>query len=125
LAAIYTLSPKPASRFASHFPHFIGKKGLFVNYLLFAFLCSFTFTVTFRFEWPSKCKTSHNMRSRIIIRFVIVALALAGTFLVLKAPASSDKNSSSNESLETTCQKQKSDRKMMWENLSHQFFSSF
>jgi hypothetical protein len=55
---------------------------------------------------------------------VIIAISLAGMFLLLRSSASSDKASSGKESLET-CQKQKKAGKMIWENLSHQFFSSF
>jgi hypothetical protein len=50
-----------------------------------------------------------------------VAISLAGMFFVLRSSASS-KPVSGQESMETC---QKSDGKMIWENLSHQFFSSF
>jgi hypothetical protein len=65
------------------------------------------------------------MRRKIIIRFVIVVLVLSGMFFVLRSPASSDKGSSSDESMECACKKQNDEGKMIWEDLSHQFFSSF
>lgn len=61
------------------------------------------------------------MRSRNTIRIVLVAISLAGMFFVLRSSASS-KPVSGKESMETC---QKSDGKMIWENLPRQFFSSF
>jgi len=53
---------------------------------------------------------------------VLVAISLAGMVFVLRSSASSGKPVSGKESMETC---QKSDGKMIWENLPRQFFSSF
>jgi hypothetical protein len=65
------------------------------------------------------------MRKRYIIRTLFLLLAVTATFLAFSAlkphPAAPD--SSCKESLEG-CPKQQNGGKMIWENLSHQFFST-
>jgi hypothetical protein len=63
------------------------------------------------------------MRNRTIIGALILVIALAGMLLAFR-PSSVQAGSHSNESMESSCQKEVKDSKMIWENLSHQFFST-
>jgi hypothetical protein len=65
-----------------------------------------------------------TMRRRKIIRIAMLAAVLTGAFLVLRsAPARGDK--SCKESMEQCCKKKDANKadKLIWENLSQQFFS--
>jgi hypothetical protein len=62
------------------------------------------------------------MRRGNIIRLIILALVLTGLFYALQSSATT-KSDSGKECMEA-CEKQGSG-KMIWENLPHQFFSSF
>jgi hypothetical protein len=65
------------------------------------------------------------MRKRNILKTLFLLLAITATFLafstMLDKPVAAD--STSKESLES-CPKQLDGGKMIWENLSHQFFST-
>jgi len=63
------------------------------------------------------------MRKGNILRLIILVLILTGAFFALQSSASS-KSNSGKECMEA-CEKQDGSGKMIWENLSHQFFSSF
>jgi hypothetical protein len=70
-----------------------------------------------------------NMSKRNIIRIAILAVVLAGAFLVLRSAASTGKNNpckQSKESMEQCSGKKNAGGadKMIWENLSQEFFSS-
>ncbi len=52
---------------------------------------------------------------------LILIIAIAGSFLVFQPSAQAE--SRSNEAKESSCPKEAKDSKMIWENLSHQFFS--
>jgi len=59
------------------------------------------------------------------IRLAILAVLLAGTFMVLHSKAPVAKADSCKESLDGCCKKEeKNSGGMIWENISHQFFSS-
>lgn len=64
------------------------------------------------------------MRNKTIIGTLILAITLAVTFLVFQSSMPAGKESSIKESMDKSCQKNENDGKMIWENLSHQFFSS-
>ncbi|MGZ8525457.1 MAG: hypothetical protein ACXWV1_13575 [Chitinophagaceae bacterium] len=64
------------------------------------------------------------MRNKTIIGTLILAFTLALAFLVFQSSVPAGKGSSIKESLDNSCQKKANDGKMIWENLSHQFFSS-
>jgi hypothetical protein len=65
------------------------------------------------------------MRKRNIIRTLFLLLAVTATFLafstILDKPVAAD--SACKESLES-CPKQQNGGKMIWENITHQFFST-
>jgi hypothetical protein len=66
------------------------------------------------------------MRRRNTIRIAMLAVVLAGAFLVLRSAASTGKNSPCKESMDQCCKKKnagEADRRI-WKNLSQQFFSS-
>jgi hypothetical protein len=70
-----------------------------------------------------------NMRKSNTIRIVILAVILAGAFVVLRSAASTGKSSAckgSKESMERCCKKKNAESadKTTWGNLSQQFFSS-
>jgi hypothetical protein len=61
------------------------------------------------------------MRNRTIIGALIITLVLVATLLIFQSPVRAGK--STNETMESSCRKE-TDGKMIWENLSQQFFSS-
>ncbi|MGN6294415.1 MAG: hypothetical protein ACTHMV_16825 [Chitinophagaceae bacterium] len=65
------------------------------------------------------------MRQKLTLKIVLLTIALTGTFLILRSssPAQPD-NTGTEESLDASCKKQESSG-VIWENISHQFFSSF
>jgi hypothetical protein len=65
-----------------------------------------------------------NMQKKAIIGTLILAFILAGIFLAFQSSGSNGKGSSTKESMDASCQKKDKDGKMIWENLSQQFFSS-
>jgi hypothetical protein len=65
-----------------------------------------------------------HMRNKTIIGTLLLALVLAGIVLVFQSSKRAGANSSNKESMDASCQKKGNDGKMIWENLSHQFFSS-
>jgi hypothetical protein len=67
------------------------------------------------------------MRQKLSFRVVVLSIAVAGTLLVLLAsrPANRSESGAEQESMENCAKKTESGNGMIWENLSHQFFSSF
>lgn len=63
------------------------------------------------------------MRNRTIIGTLILVVALAGMLLAFRSSPVQAGNRSE-ESIESSCQDKAKDNKMIWENLSHQFFST-
>jgi hypothetical protein len=69
--------------------------------------------------WP-------NMRLKHTIQlFFTIAIIIAATFLVLQSSTPASKNVPCKESMDASCSKKEGADKMIWENLSQQFFSSF
>ncbi|HEY6505478.1 MAG TPA: hypothetical protein VIZ28_16000 [Chitinophagaceae bacterium] len=66
------------------------------------------------------------MKNRNIIRSLLLAVIIAGSFLVLWAASPAKQHTPCKESMEGCCKKEKDNNsnKMTWETLSHQFFSS-
>ncbi|MEP7373332.1 MAG: hypothetical protein ABI675_08040 [Chitinophagaceae bacterium] len=64
------------------------------------------------------------MRKKTIIGTLLLAFTLAGIVLVFQSSKRAGTESSNKECLDASCQKKGNDGKMIWENLSHQFFSS-
>jgi hypothetical protein len=60
----------------------------------------------------------------MIIGTLILAFTLAGIVLVFQSSKAAVLDSSNKECMDASCQKKGNDGKMIWENLSHQFFSS-
>lgn len=69
-------------------------------------------------------RNQHHMRNKTIIGTLLLALILAGTVVLFQSSKRAGSDSSTRESLDASCQKKGNDGKMIWENLSHQFFSS-
>jgi hypothetical protein len=65
-----------------------------------------------------------HMQKKTIITTLLLTFTLAGIFLVFQSSGRAGMDSSNKESMDTSCQKKGNDGKMIWENLSHQFFSS-
>jgi hypothetical protein len=67
-----------------------------------------------------------KMRRRHTIRIAMLAIVLAGAFIVLRSAASASKSDSCKESIDECCKKKETGNpnKTTWENLSRQFFSS-
>ncbi|HKO81864.1 MAG TPA: hypothetical protein VJU78_15770 [Chitinophagaceae bacterium] len=66
------------------------------------------------------------MRLKHTIQLFLSVLAIAGAFLVLQSSTPTSKNAPCKESMDaSSCNKKESADKMIWENLSQQFFSSF
>lgn len=61
------------------------------------------------------------MRNRTIIGALIIILVLLAALLIFQSPVKAGKGPA--ETLESSCRKG-SDGKMIWENLSQQFFST-
>jgi hypothetical protein len=61
------------------------------------------------------------MQKRAIIGTLILIIAIAGSFLVFQSSIQAE--SPSKGPKESICPKQEKDGKMIWENLSQQFFS--
>ena len=61
------------------------------------------------------------MQKRAIIGTLILIIAIAGSFLVFQSSVQAE--SRSKGAKESSCPKEEKDSKMIWENLSHQFFS--
>jgi hypothetical protein len=64
------------------------------------------------------------MRQKLTLKIVLLTIALTGAFLVLRSSSPADKPDTGTESLDGSCKKQESSG-VIWENISHQFFSSF
>lgn len=56
----------------------------------------------------------------------MLAMVLTGAFLVLRSASPAGKNKPCKESMDQCCEKKQTDKadKVIWENLSQQFFSS-
>jgi hypothetical protein len=65
-----------------------------------------------------------KMQKKTIIGTLLLAFTLAGIVLVFQSSKHAGLDSSNKESMDASCQKKGNDGKMIWENLSHQFFSS-
>jgi len=65
------------------------------------------------------------MRLKHTIQLFFTVAAIAATFLVLQSSTPASKNVPCKESMDASCNKKESADKMIWENLSQQFFSSF
>jgi hypothetical protein len=67
------------------------------------------------------------MRNKSVIRIFIGAAVITGVFLLLHLSARGPINNTSTpckESMDACCQKGEGGTKMIWEDMSHQFFSS-
>lgn len=67
-------------------------------------------------------ETGQHMKKAIVLRTVLAIIAMAGLFLIVRARAA--RTESCKETMDA-CSKQENGSKMIWENLSEQFFSSF
>jgi hypothetical protein len=65
------------------------------------------------------------MRLKHTIQLFFTVAAIAATFLVLQSSTTTSKNVPCKESMDASCSKREGADKMIWENLSQQFFSSF
>ncbi|PZR23257.1 MAG: hypothetical protein DI535_24540 [Citrobacter freundii] len=69
------------------------------------------------------------MRQKLTSRTILLSIALAGACMVLFAaiPGNTSKANSGNEeeSMESCVKKDEKGGGVIWENISHQFFSSF
>jgi hypothetical protein len=65
------------------------------------------------------------MRKKLTIKFVLLTIALAGTFMVLRSSTPVSKVDTCRETLDESCKKHDKSGGVIWENISHQFFSSF
>ncbi|HKZ65286.1 MAG TPA: hypothetical protein VJ111_02970, partial [Chitinophagaceae bacterium] len=63
------------------------------------------------------------MRLKHTIPLFFLVAAIAVTFLVLQSSTPVSKDDSCKESMDASCNKKKAADKMIWENLSQQFFS--
>jgi len=65
------------------------------------------------------------MRQKLTLKIVLLTIALTGAFLILRSSSPASKpDDAGTESLDASCKKQESSG-VIWENISHQFFSSF
>ncbi|MBN8876590.1 MAG: hypothetical protein J0I32_03535 [Sphingobacteriales bacterium] len=64
------------------------------------------------------------MKQKLTLKIVLLTIALTGTFLILRSSSPAQPDSAGTESLDASCKKQESSG-VIWENISHQFFSSF
>jgi hypothetical protein len=64
------------------------------------------------------------MRLKPILQLFFTAAAIVAAFLVLQSSTPVSKNVPCKESMDASCNKKESADKMIWENLSQQFFSS-
>lgn len=71
-----------------------------------------------------KCSETMQMRQKLTLTIVLLTIALTGVFLILHSSASARPDNAGTESLDDSCKKQESSG-VIWENISHQFFSSF
>ena len=87
----------------------------------------FTFAVTFGWLLSSNVKMALNgrpiMRRKNIIGLVLITVAVAATLMVFASSSPVTTDSSCKEGLDEPVKKINSG-KMIWENLSHQFFST-
>jgi|GEM_PF-2187782 len=68
------------------------------------------------------------MRQKLTSRVVLLSIAIAGACLIALAsmPAVADKDSrNEEESMDNCTKKEEKGGGVIWENISHQFFSSF
>jgi len=65
-----------------------------------------------------------QMRNKTIIGTLLLSFTLAVIVLVFQSSKGAGMDSSNKESMDASCQKKGNDGKMIWENLSQQFFSS-
>lgn len=65
-----------------------------------------------------------HMRKKTIIGSLLLAITLAGIFMVFQSSAGTGTVAPTKESMDASCQKKPEEGKMIWENLSQQFFSS-
>jgi len=61
------------------------------------------------------------MQKRTIIGTLILVIAIGGSFLVFQSSVQAERRSKGAK--EISCPKNAKDNNMIWENLSHQFFS--
>ncbi|MFC0776088.1 hypothetical protein [Terrimonas alba] len=64
------------------------------------------------------------MRLKPTIQILLTVLAIVGIFLVFQSSTPVSKGDSCDESMNDCCKKKTTSDKMIWENLSQQFFSS-
>jgi hypothetical protein len=71
-------------------------------------------------------KEINQMRKKNIIQIAMLTAVLVGAFIVFRSAASAGSNNSGKESVDECCKKKNAGQadKMIWENLSRQFFSS-
>ena len=69
--------------------------------------------------------SNHTMRYTNYIRIIVLGVVICGTYLVLQASRPRAGADACKESVDECCKKhEKGDGGMIWENISHQFFSS-
>lgn len=64
------------------------------------------------------------MRQRNFLKFILIITVAAGVYLFARAESPRHNKPTCPESMEECCKKGESGNKMIWESLSHQFFSS-
>ncbi|MGZ5220524.1 MAG: hypothetical protein ACXWV1_06730 [Chitinophagaceae bacterium] len=64
------------------------------------------------------------MRLKYTIQLFFTVAAIAAILLVLQSSSPVSKNTPCKESMDACCNKKQSTDKMIWENLSQQFFST-
>jgi len=69
-------------------------------------------------------KKPTNMKSRNTIRMSFLGLILVAAFFALRSAIPSERENACKESMDCCKKKNGGAEKMVWENLSHQFFSS-
>lgn len=65
------------------------------------------------------------MRLKHTMQLFFTVVTIAATFLILQSSTTASKNVPCKESMDASCKKKGGADKMIWENLSQQFFSSF
>ena len=66
-----------------------------------------------------------NMKFRYTIHFFLTLIAIIGAIVVLRSSSTVAGDMPCKESMDTSCEKKSTSDKMIWENLSQQFFSTF
>jgi hypothetical protein len=65
-----------------------------------------------------------TMRLKLSIQLLLTIIAVTGAVLVLQSSGTIEKSKPCRESMDSRCEKKAGSDKMIWENLSQQFFSS-